>query len=178
VVTVKTAAVNLGSTSHASWGNNNIAFNTNHCVSNTSSCGTVSAVGNYFGSCTTPTCTNGSVDTSNWLCSPAGLVYERPQPDEATPSVTRLLGAVPNPFNPTTSIHYELASPGRVEIRVYDVQGRLVVATDRGHQPTGAFAWDWNGRNRTGAVVASGVYYVVMNVDDRPIGTRKVVMLK
>jgi len=42
------------------------------------------------------------------------------------PSHTRLLAIYPNPFNPETHISFEMAKPGRVPIRIYDVGGRLV----------------------------------------------------
>ena len=148
-------------------------------MTNLSSCGTVSAVGNYFGSCVSPTCTSGAVDTSDWLCSPAGGV---PAPDRpgpvAAPGATRLLANVPNPFNPTTRVRYTQAGPGATRIEIYDVAGRLVTARNEGYQGAGLFEWTWTGRDSRGTTVSSGVYYIVMRFDGDIVDTRKAVMLK
>ena len=42
------------------------------------------------------------------------------------PVRTRLVGARPNSFNPSTTIHWELANPGTVSVAIYDLAGRRV----------------------------------------------------
>jgi hypothetical protein len=79
--------------------------------------------------------------------------------------------AAPNPFNPATRIVYNLPARARVEIRIYDTQGRLVrelLAAERAAGP-GAVVWD--GRDDAGGRVASGVYmYRVQAGDDTRLG--------
>ncbi len=72
---------------------------------------------------------------------------------------TRLMSASPNPFNPATTIAFELAAPGQVSITVYDVSGRMIRSLVDGHLPAGMHEVTWNGRDRSGATVASGVYF-------------------
>ncbi len=58
------------------------------------------------------------------------------EPDEL-PETVRLAQNYPNPFNPTTSITYELPSPGPVRLEVFDATGRSVAVLADGVQPAG-----------------------------------------
>ncbi len=75
---------------------------------------------------------------------------------------TRLLAPSPNPFNPTTTIAYTLAAPGRVTICVHDAAGRVVRTLIDEERAAGEHATVWNGRTDTGDRAASGVYFVRM----------------
>ncbi|MBN1827467.1 MAG: choice-of-anchor J domain-containing protein [Candidatus Eisenbacteria bacterium] len=74
------------------------------------------------------------------------------------PRVTELRGASPNPFNPTTTLHFSTAAAGPVRLAVYDVQGRLVRTLVDRALPAGAHETVWDGRNGAGTPVASGIY--------------------
>ena len=85
---------------------------------------------------------------------------------------------VPNPFNPTTSIRYDVpAAGGRVTLRVYDVSGRLVRTLVDGVQPPGDHTATWNGRNDHGNGVATGVYFYRMTAPGFET-TRKMILLQ
>jgi len=73
--------------------------------------------------------------------------------------VLALAGAVPNPFNPQTEIHFSLPRDTRVSLRIYDVAGRLVRTLVSGPLAAGLHSERWNGTNDAGRDVASGVYY-------------------
>jgi hypothetical protein len=73
---------------------------------------------------------------------------------------SRLVAAVPNPFNPSTRLEYELARAGRVRLRIFDVGGRLVREVDVGHRPAGLSSIPWDGRDSRGRTLGSGVYVV------------------
>ncbi len=90
---------------------------------------------------------------------------------------TRELRAYPNPFNPQTTFAYELAERGHLRLRVYDAQGRLVRTLHDGPAEAGSFVRQWDGRDQTGARVASGVYFgrAVSADGERAV---KVVMVK
>jgi subtilisin family serine protease len=75
------------------------------------------------------------------------------------PRAFQLVGAVPNPFNPQTVIHYALPSAGPVRLRLYDVQGRLVRTLVDGVQASGPQEVTWDGRDRSGRPMASGTYF-------------------
>jgi hypothetical protein len=79
--------------------------------------------------------------------------------EETIPSAFRLLGAAPNPFNPSTTIAFDLPRAQPVTLRVYDAAGRLVrtlIAGERGTPGRNEVRWD--GADEGGRAVASGVY--------------------
>ena len=64
----------------------------------------------------------------------------------------------PNPFNPTTTIEYELEKPGFVSIDIYNIKGELVNNIFSGYRQGGTYREDWNGESRLGSKVSSGTY--------------------
>ncbi|MCP4546311.1 MAG: hypothetical protein GY835_07585 [bacterium] len=79
--------------------------------------------------------------------------------EPSAPLVTRLFPAVPNPFNPRTTISFDLHEERRVNLRVYDMAGRLVRTMIGGDTlPMGRHDSVWNGKDDSGRQVASGVY--------------------
>jgi beta-glucanase (GH16 family) len=72
----------------------------------------------------------------------------------------RLHPCYPNPFNPSTTISYDLPDPSPVRLVVVDVSGRLVRTLAAGEvTAAGRHAVVWNGRDDAGRVVAAGVYF-------------------
>jgi predicted GH43/DUF377 family glycosyl hydrolase len=84
----------------------------------------------------------------------------------------------PNPFNPATKIAYEVPGRGRVTLRVYDVNGKLVRELVDDEQPAGPHAVTWNGQDSAGRRVVSGVYLYRLTFDGAVVNTRKMLMLK
>jgi hypothetical protein len=84
---------------------------------------------------------------------------------------------VPNPFNPETSIEFSLDREQLVTLSIFDVAGRLVVTLVDDVLPVGPHRAQWNGRDDTGAVSSSGVYFVRLSAGERSL-TRKAVLLK
>lgn len=84
---------------------------------------------------------------------------------------------VPNPFNPVTTIRYELDRGGPVSLVIYDVRGHVVKRLVEGMQPAGSYSEMWNGRNESGAAVSSGVYFYKLRAGNK-VRTRKMVLLK
>ncbi len=77
----------------------------------------------------------------------------------APPAAVQLEGAVPNPFNPTTSISYTLPGLARVSLTIYDVKGRVVARlVDDALQSAGEFTRTWDGRTLGGERAPSGLY--------------------
>ena len=98
------------------------------------------------------------------------------------PVETELLPNYPNPFNPETWIPYSLSEDADVSLTIYDVNGTVVRSIDVGHQSAAVYesrtkAIYWDGRNRFGEGVASGVYFYSLSAGDFS-GTRKMVILK
>lgn len=75
-----------------------------------------------------------------------------------TPAPAILAQNWPNPFNPSTSISFELLKAGPARLDVYDLRGRLVTTLLDKELGTGTHSLDWEGTDANGAPVASGVY--------------------
>jgi hypothetical protein len=70
----------------------------------------------------------------------------------------------PNPFNPTTRLVFELNEAGPVSLSVHDAAGRLVAMLLNGEVcSAGRHVIDWQGRDDSGATLASGVYFAQLN---------------
>ena len=72
----------------------------------------------------------------------------------------------PNPFNASTTIYYQLAKPGKVTLRVYDVRGRLVKTLVKREMRPGYYKAIWNGKDDRDRGVASGVYLIRFTATD------------
>jgi hypothetical protein len=85
------------------------------------------------------------------LVMSVGAVAVEDQP--LLPGSTRLQGNYPNPFNPSTRIHWDLASAERVQLRVFNMLGQLVATLVDGQLPAGNHSLDWNASH-----LPSGMY--------------------
>jgi hypothetical protein len=79
----------------------------------------------------------------------------------------------PNPFNPRTVIPYSLSKAGQVKIITYDILGREVQRMVDNYQQAGEYEVDFMGK-----FSATGVYFYSMEVDDKVIDTKKMILLK
>ena len=78
--------------------------------------------------------------------------------DERLPAGPALLTSAPNPFNPSTSIAFELPLGGPVRLSIHDVRGQLVATLVDGVLEAGRHEHAWNGRGNDGQEAPSGVY--------------------
>ena len=83
--------------------------------------------------------------------------------DDVIPHAFTLEQNYPNPFNPTTNITYEIPRQGFVSIRIYDNLGQEVRSLVERFEEPGVKSVTWDGKNRAGNPVASGVYFCRMN---------------
>jgi hypothetical protein len=123
---------------------------------------------------------------SNTICgetdhfSPFVLVAPTPTAvgDSPLPRAFALRQSVPNPFNPTTTISYDVPAGGaHVTIRIYDVSGRVVRTLVDDRRSAGAHEVTWDGRNSAGNAVSTGVYLYRM-VAGSFVQARRMVLLK
>ncbi len=105
----------------------------------------------------------------------------RPEQSTATPGLNprrvRLSPNRPNPFNPATTIAFELPRAGRATLEVYDARGTRVRTLVTGELSEGEHVVTWRGRDDEGRAVASGTYYFRLVTDEESI-TRKGMLLK
>ncbi len=94
-----------------------------------------------------------------------------------TPPATRLLEPYPNPFNPSTTVRFDLVRDERVTLTVFDVAGRPVTTLARGPWQAGRHEIVWYGQDDDGRPMASGAYYVRLETADS-ICLKKAMLLK
>ncbi|MBU8870389.1 MAG: T9SS type A sorting domain-containing protein [Gemmatimonadales bacterium] len=87
------------------------------------------------------------------------------------------LSIYPNPFNPSTTIVFNIKQAGLVGVAVYDLSGRRIRTLYSGLLEVGAHETVWDGRNEHDQVVASGMYLVQLE-SPRTVSSRRVVLLK
>lgn len=84
----------------------------------------------------------------------------------------------PNPFNPSTTITYQLPEAGHVTLRIYDLTGKVVNTLVGEYRPAGYHQVVWNGRDSRSAPVATGVYFYRIVAGKSYTETRKMVLIK
>jgi len=84
----------------------------------------------------------------------------------------------PNPFNPVANIQFEVPEISKVELSIYNLNGRLVSTLVNAFVNSGKYTSVWNGVDSFGNPVSSGIYFVVLESNKKPIQTQKLVLLK
>ena len=97
--------------------------------------------------------------------------------ESSLPSRTALLGAIPNPFNPTTRLPFEMATAGHVRMKVYDTAGRLVSTLLDEHRGAGRHHVVWDGKDGAGRMSSAGVYLYRLEMDGYS-ETKRMVLVK
>ncbi|MFA4948070.1 MAG: FlgD immunoglobulin-like domain containing protein [Candidatus Krumholzibacteriia bacterium] len=97
--------------------------------------------------------------------------------DDTTPAVNALTQNFPNPFNPSTTIKFDLEEKGPVTLKVYNVAGQLVRTLVDEARDAGAYSAVWDGRNNIGADASSGIYFYKMETAGF-LATKKLVLLR
>jgi hypothetical protein len=101
---------------------------------------------------------------------------DRPTPSQVGPT-TRIARSVlrpayPNPFNPQTTLSFDLATSGQVSLKIYAVDGSYVATVYAGTLRAGPHEYPWNGVDHRGQAVASGVYFAELRTPDGMLRTK------
>lgn len=100
------------------------------------------------------------------------------KPLAAVPLANSLSQNYPNPFNPETTIRYDLSSDAIVSLAIYNIAGQVVRKLVDGEAlAAGQYQAVWDGRNESGASVASGMYFYLFRAGDY-LAKRKMVLLR
>jgi len=95
------------------------------------------------------------LDPDDWIIKEASVATTAGgQPATAL----RLLPNHPNPFNPTTEIRFDLPRAGRVDLGIFDLEGRRLRTLVAGVREAGEQSVRWDGRDDAGRELSSGVY--------------------
>lgn len=109
-----------------------------------------------------PSLMGGAVWVDDITLSQIGMTDADPTPSA---NAFTLRQNVPNPFNPTTRIDFELTKTGVVDLSIYDVAGRHVATLLSGRLEAGLHHATWNGTTANGFKAASGVYLYVLRTE-------------
>ena len=77
------------------------------------------------------------------------------------------ISAYPNPFNPMTTVSYNVDHDALVRLEVFDASGRRVSTLAQGFHSEGQYRVSWDGRNQMGQSQASGVYLLRIEAGDQ-----------
>ena len=89
-----------------------------------------------------------------------------------------LYDAYPNPFNPSTTIGYELPYAMSISLNVYDISGRLIRKLDNGFKNLGIHYVIWDGKDNFGNTVSNGLYVYRLDSDADISISNKIIFMK
>jgi cyclophilin family peptidyl-prolyl cis-trans isomerase/outer membrane protein assembly factor BamB len=104
--------------------------------------------------------------------NPVGILTSVRFDDQIVPKTTRLGDAYPNPFNPSTTIEYQLKSATQVHLEIFDAIGRKIKTLVNAHQISGTYKITLNAPH-----LASGIYYYRFLTGDYQ-KTKKLLLMK
>jgi len=96
---------------------------------------------------------------------------------EGVPTEFALHENYPNPFNPTTTLRFDLPEVSNLTLTIYNMLGQKIRTYDMQSTPAGHHALKWNATNDYGDPVGAGVYLYQLQSKDF-VKTRKMVLLK
>tara|TARA_B100000745_G_scaffold100261_1_gene63954 strand:+ start:101 stop:1810 length:1710 start_codon:yes stop_codon:yes gene_type:complete len=117
------------------------------------------------------------MDTLIVPVSGVGIMLARIELDAQLPHILVLYPNYPNPFNPVTTLRYDLPEQTHVNITVYDMLGRQVKTLINHTQDAGYRSVIWNAINDYGKPVSAGIYLYQIQAGEY-ISTKKMVLLK
>lgn len=120
------------------------------------------------------------IDGSDTYYGPISIMVDLDGGGSDLPSIplhTGLRNIYPNPFNPNTTISYQLENPSQVELSIYNARGQTVRTFSSYHASSGYYTQPFDGKDASGNTLSSGVYHVVMTAG-RQVSNHKIVLLK
>ena len=100
------------------------------------------------------------------------------QPSDLVPETLELYGNYPNPFNPETRISFGLPAQTEVKLRVFNLLGQEVARLVDGALGPGVHHVTWNGRDRSGRQVPSGLYFYALETPTHGVRVGKMTLLR
>jgi len=110
-----------------------------------------------------------------------GKPASTPETDESNPGTFALETNYPNPFNPSTIIRYQVAHDAKVTLIIYNLLGQQVKTLVDGFISSGSHQVVWDGRNDSGEMVGSGIYFlkiVAQSGETKFVDNQKLMLMK
>jgi len=106
------------------------------------------------------------------------IIYDAVEEEKlATPSQFGITHIYPNPFNPTSTIWFNIDKKTKVSLSIYSLDGKLIKNIISDYKEPGKYSATWNGRDDQGKLLSSGIYFVVLKAGNL-VDTRKITYLK
>ncbi len=121
-----------------------------------------------------PRIVNGMVDMGAYEYQDSVFVKE----DIFKPITQTKISSYPNPFNPTTTIKLDLAESGIIELIIYNIKGQKIKTLIDAYSAKGHFELIWRGTDDNGNKVATGNYFIKLEVNGEEKTVKKCVLLK
>ncbi len=80
----------------------------------------------------------------------------------------------PNPFNPTTTISYNLSHKMSIKLEIFNIQGIKIATLVNQEQLPGKYSVDWNGRDSYGNLISSGIYFSKLFGEDKVLSNKMI----
>ena len=123
------------------------------------------------------TADNGTPGAQNSIFNGTAWTYLMTNQEKIIPQKTTLLPSYPNPFNPTTTLRFDLPEVSDITLTIYNMLGQKVRTFDYQNTSAGYHSVKWNATNDYGDPVGAGVYLYQLQTKDF-VKTRKMVLLK
>ena len=106
-------------------------------------------------------------DTDQWLKNLLSQIISLPLPDEF--GINKIY---PNPFNPQSTIEYQVTEPGNIKLDIYNIRGQKIDELMNEYVLPGYYRVSWNG-----SIHPSGIYFVLL-YNNQSIIRKKIIFLK
>ncbi len=118
------------------------------------------------------------LDTNRIGFGTTGIFFISSAPDiSGVPTAISIQSLVPNPFNPSITISFNVGQSGTVELNIYDLIGRRINSLVSQQFEIGQYSRQWDGRDNNGSMMPAGVYLVQIK-SDTTTDSKKVTLVK
>ncbi|RLD42432.1 MAG: hypothetical protein DRI88_11685 [Bacteroidetes bacterium] len=114
-------------------------------------------------------------DEQIWVVTVTQVVYSE---NDLIPSVTKLIGNYPNPFNPETTIEFSIQNDSKIELTIFNIKGQNIKTLVHNVLSKGYHSLTWSGVDEFGKPVSSGIYYYQLKVNGTNEAVKKCLLLK
>ncbi|MBN2396389.1 MAG: T9SS type A sorting domain-containing protein [Candidatus Atribacteria bacterium] len=118
-----------------------------------------------------------SLDGDTEIFGPISLVIPI-QEETPTIPIKMEISNYPNPFNPSTTIEFYVQNDSRIELSIYNVKGQEIKTLVNNDFSQGKYSIVWNGDNKSGKTINSGIYYYKLYVNGKTEAVKKCLLLK